>query len=205
LEVSNLDMVLVTHPDADHIGGAASVLRRFPNALLAMNAEFQASPEVRELLRLTGRKADEIWWLRGRHVMSVGSARIDVIAPPKTDDDNSGSLMMRFASPAGRLVLTGDAPEDSEVQHLGQMDWSCDVLLAGHHGSAGSTSEPWLRTTGPRWLAISCGRQNPYGHPSREVLRRAANAGAEVLRTDQGGTLEFMSVGGRYTPLLKKR
>jgi competence protein ComEC len=79
-----------------------------------------------------------------------------------------------------------------EEEMMEQLDWPADVLKAGHHGSDTSTGRRWLMDTRPKWVVVSCGRNNNYGHPHPATLRRIESVGAEALRTDQLGSLIFV-------------
>ena len=97
-------------------------------------------------------------------------------------------------------MLMGDAGRAAEADILespGTLE--CDVLKVAHHGSNDSTSDAWLDAVGPEVAVISVGRNNPFGHPSRQVLERLSRRGIKVYRTDQDGAVQVSLDDGRPT------
>ena len=197
--ISRVDLVLLTHPDADHIGGLSGLCSRIRVERVAAAVYFKDHPELGAELRQANWDANRVLWLRHDSSMELGRARITIRLPYYSvgTADNEGSPFVRVRMGSDAAVLTGDAGEVTEAAELGRDDWSATILTAGHHGSAGSTSEAWLREVRPKFVVVSCGRNNRYGHPASETLDRIVEAGAQVLRTDRAGDLRFVLRGGR--------
>jgi competence protein ComEC len=107
---------------------------------------------------------------------------------------------MRWAFGAESFMLPGDAEKQSERGILSENapeNLRADVLKVGHHGSKNSTTDEFLAAVHPRVAVISAGENNPYGHPSPELLARLANAGVRILRTDRDGAVHIFSDGHR--------
>lgn len=190
--VSVIDVVFLTHPDADHIGGLPAIARRFKIGIVAMPDHYREDAEMIDVLEKAGIQDSRRRWLKDGTTLTLGASKMIFRFANLGDGDNSGSLMIRFLGPSNSTaVLTADAGEEQELSMLGKQEWSAQVLKAGHHGSGGSTSEPWLRAVRPRYVVVSCGRDNQFGHPAQVVLDRSAAAGAAVLRTDLHGDLVF--------------
>ncbi|MEJ5169816.1 MAG: MBL fold metallo-hydrolase [Fimbriimonadales bacterium] len=190
LGVDRVDLVLLTHPDSDHIGGLAGIARAYPIGAVGLPRRFAHRSEVAEAMR----RADcgRLIPLGDGDRIEVGGFLLDVAMNETLTEDNAGSLMIRIRGGPCGAVLTGDAPVEAEA--LAERRFrggAVQVLKAGHHGSKSSTGEGLLRALRPTWLVVSVGRNNPYGHPSSEVLRRAEAAGARVWRTDRHGTAVF--------------
>jgi len=192
LGISRLDMIFLTHPDADHIGGFPTVMRAFPSAQVLISAEFEKHPGLLAILEESGVAPSKVRWLPPLSNLRFGENRLRIVAPkvPVGDIDNEGSLLIRIQRGTASAVLTGDASTSVEERALG-LDWRCQVLKAGHHGSGSSTGDAWLRATQPKQVVFSCGRDNPYGHPAAEAVRRAETIGARLWRTDRQGDVVF--------------
>ena len=113
-----------------------------------------------------------------------------------SENDMSAVVKVEFGSVSA--IYTGDAGEKTEGLILGRYErdeLECDILKVGHHGSQTSSSREWLEALSPGFAVISCAAANDYGHPHAAVLRRLADLGAEVHRTDIEGTVVFVSDG----------
>lgn len=201
LGVSRVDLVLLTHPDRDHIGGLAGLARRISIGRVGVSSEFRKHPDLLAALDAARIDPDLVWWIDGDRRVSYGGMSLFIRAPKRIEgeSDNEGSLFLVARLPGLTAVLSGDAGKETEIEQAGRGDWRADVLKAGHHGSGGSTSEAWLKEVRPRWVVVSCGLANRFGHPAAAALSRIEAAGARVLRTDLDGDIRFVSREGRVT------
>jgi competence protein ComEC len=193
LGVANVDLLLITHPDADHIGGAASVLERYPDASVGLSSHFREHPAIQELLAKVGER--RVVWIEGGIEMQLGSFEMRVTAPKPYEDDNSGSLIIHLSNGASSAVLAGDTYTDGEAAAARDGNWDADILMAGHHGSSTSTGDAWLDEVSPEVVVISCGRDNPYDHPAQDTLARLERHGVPYLRTDSDGEIRLVPYG----------
>lgn len=200
-----LDLVVETHPDADHIGGLSEVFDRYRiRHFLSPGIKNDTSPtrrleaKVREEKGLAPTRAR-----RGERVHLGGGAYADVLYPDhdvSESETNAGSVALRVVYGETAFMLTGDLPSAGEeylVRLSEEGALRSDVLKAGHHGSRTSTSEEWLKSVAPAIVVISAGEGNSYGHPHEEVLERIRGAGSSVMTTMDDGTLTFVSDGER--------
>ncbi len=198
LGVRRLDMIMVTHPDGDHIGGLGSLWRRFRPRYFVMPLEFKDDSVTLEHLARAGIRPHQVQWVRESRQMDIGGFRIhlDCLPPGTAATTNEGSLVVKIEGAQGSALLMGDATVKTEAEMARRnRDWRAEILKVGHHGSRSSTSSEWLRQVQPREGIISCGRNNPYGHPHREVLDRLDEAGVTTRRTGRNLALIY-----RYGP-----
>lgn len=199
LGVDRVDLLVVTHPDSDHIGGSGGIARAFPMGAIATPRRFAARAEIRDLTKQVG--ARSVIPLCDGDRIEVGGFQLEVAIAESLPEDNAGSLMLRIQGGRCSAVLTGDAPIDAEVLAERRFGGKpVQVLKAGHHGSRSSTGQGLLRALRPTWVVFSVGRNNPYGHPSPETLRRAEASGARVWRTDRHGTAVFEAGPDGFEP-----
>jgi len=197
-----LALLVLTHPHADHIGGAASVIRALRPRDLRDAAFVAGSKGYRELLR-TARDAGTRWQrVRPGERLEIDGVRLDFLAPDSAwtaslDDPNAASTVVRAQFGDVRILLTGDAEQEEErwLLQADPLTLRADILKVGHHGSRTSSTAAFVDAVAPRLALVSVGAANSYGHPSPEVMRRLTAAGATVLRTDQLGTVVIRTDG----------
>ncbi len=183
--ITRLDGIIVTHYDADHAGGIEYLLMRIrTDRLILPYTENGALP--------AGWEADLVEFVDKDVVYRFGNAEMTIFAPISGDSDNENSICILFQQEDCGILITGDRGFEGE-KHLLQSGIipEVDVLVAGHHGSAGSTSKELLETTNPQHTFISVGEDNRYGHPSDAVLQRLIEAGCDIFRTDIHGTIIY--------------
>lgn len=193
---------ILSHPHADHIGGAASVIRRLPVAFL-WDGGFPQGSSVYEGVLDAARERGVAWRAaRMDGAIEIDGVRLTILSPDSAEiaaapDANAASVVVMAEYHGVRILLTGDAERDVEfrlAQRLGRT-LRADVLKVGHHGSATSTTPPLLDAVAPRLALVSVGAGNRYGHPSPEVLGALRASGAQVLRTDDAGSI-VVSIDG---------
>jgi competence protein ComEC len=198
-----IDVVALTHAHQDHLGGLAAVLENFRVGQLWIGQEVhsQALAKVEKLardrqipieheVRASGFALDDV---QGKFLWPQQSS-----PAPSDAAKNDDSLVLRLRYADRALMLPGDAEKEAEREMLSENaedELQAEVLKVGHHGSKNSTTADFLAAVKPRLAIISVGEDNPYGHPSAELLERLANAGVRVLRTDQNGAVHILMDG----------
>jgi competence protein ComEC len=173
--VGSLTMVLASHTDEDHIGGLERVINNRPVRQLVLPAWMISDPAVVPLLRAARRHRTEVIPVARGSSISCGSTRVEVLWPPVVDppaDENDRSLVVRWRRPEGIVLLTADISRRIEARLGDRSPLGCNVLVAPHHGSKGSSSPALLDATNPEVILIPAGQANTHGHPSPQVTSR---------------------------------
>lgn len=179
--IRRLDAVVATHLDRDHAGGLKHLLTRVETDLLIL------PPVPTDLEEKTDGK---VIYASEDLKLTLPHAEIQIFTPKYRGSVNENSLCILFDSEKCDILITGDRSAKGERSLLEQVDLSqVDVLVAGHHGSADASSGELLRAVSPEIVCISVGKDNPYGQPAPEVLKRLQNFGCQVYRTDLQGTI----------------
>lgn len=204
LGVQRIDLLVATHPHADHIGGMQDVLAAFPVARVLDSGMPSTSILYERFLDTVDDKGIAyIVAEQGQTIDLDPSLRILVLSPPKErigDDLNTNSIVLRISYGTVNLLFTGDATTGAEdVMVKGGYPLDAQILKVGHHGSSGSGSSAFLSRVSPQTAIISSGAGNSYGHPHRETLDRLIRARAVIFRTDEDGTVLVESNGETYS------
>jgi competence protein ComEC len=191
--VKHVDIVLLTHPDADHVGGLVGLAKRKRVGKVALPLHFKGHPQVATLLAKIRLLEKDVLWVSDRDELKIGAATLNIRMPKyiETESDNEGSMFVKLRVGNGSAVFTGDASVHTEARVSGRYEWRAQLLKAGHHGSRTSTGDAMLSAVSPEAVIISCGRNNSYGHPHQEVLDRLGQSGVKALRTDREGHIRF--------------
>jgi competence protein ComEC len=199
----SIDIVVATHPDADHIGGLVDVLERFEVEHI-LEASVQNDTPVFHAFKtaLKDEGSSVVTPSRGTELVLDDSVVLTLLSREvvAASDTNDASIVMRLDYGETSFLFTGDASSEVERELLQFYDaLDVDVLKVGHHGSDTSTSPEFVSAVSPDIALISVGADNSYGHPKREVLETLTAAGANVLRTDTDGTVQLVSDGTTVT------
>jgi competence protein ComEC len=193
--VHRLDTLALTHGDADHIGGALSVLHEFRPWAVWEGIPVPPSAPLQQLR--TDALAQGSRWanMQAHDRVLVDDVEVRVHHPglpawERQDVRNDDSLVIELRWRDVSVVFTGDIGHEVEAVIAGRFEPApLRVLKVPHHGSLTSSSEPFVAALSPRVAVISVGRSNTFGHPAPAVLSRYAAAGAEVFRTDRDGAV----------------
>jgi len=200
--VRELDMIIASHPHSDHIGGIETIIRAMDVHKIIMpelpDAIVPTTRTYTDLLQALYELGHNITPARAGDVYNLGGgAQLTIIAPIMDYNSvNDMSVVSRLDFDDISFLFTGDIERRGELDLVtAGANLSADVLDVAHHGSRSSTSESFVIAVSPRYAIISCGIDNSYGHPRREVLDRLREHGASIYRTDLDGTIVISSDG----------
>ena len=202
-DVPDIDLLVATHPHADHIGGLDEVLGQYDVLEVWTNGATATTQAYQDFAAAVGAEgAVERDARRGDSTRFSGVA-LTVLHPTDSlsGDTNTDSIVLRLSCGSVDVLLTGDATADSEASMVADasVELDADVLKVGHHGSKTSTSDAFLSAVTPTDAVISVGAGNTYGHPTQEALGRLAAHGATVHRTDLVSTVLLTSDCSTYS------
>jgi competence protein ComEC len=193
-----IEALVLTHPHADHVGGAAAVMRAMPVGRVIDPGMPIGTPVYLETLRVAEERKIEWNAARQDRKLQVDGVEllflwpaVDALDTPADANDISAVVLVRYGGFSA--LLTGDAPAEVEARLAARYGASiqADVLKAGHHGSRTASSGAFLDTVDPRLVVVSAGVRNDYGHPHAEVLARLGARGIDIARTDLDGTVRI--------------
>ena len=196
--ISNLDYVVATHPDADHIGGLDTVINNLNIGKIYMPDRTSTTKTFEDVITAIENKNLKISLAKaGVTVIEEDLLRAVFVAPiNEIDDNNNMSAVLHFTYGNTSFLFTGDAEKESERDILSSgANIRANVLKVGHHGSRSSSTAKFIRAVDPEIAVISCGKDNSYGHPHKQTLNTLKDEGVEILRTDLSGTIVLASDG----------
>ncbi len=185
---SELDALILTHFDADHICGAEQLMRRIRVRHLLIPDIYDDQGRRAQVLEAAQKAQVEVIFVTQDMTLEGENAKIQLFAPVSDKSDNEGLCALMSLEECD-ILITGDMSIEGEHALLKTHELpQVEILVAGHHGSKYSTSPALLRRVRPQTVLISVG-DNSYGHPSKEVLERIAHSGAQVLTTSICGNI----------------
>ena len=182
--IDEIDTLLISHGDNDHIGGAASLIDRMTVHRLAGQQTVSLQHDHR-----TGCIAGQGWQYDNVH--------FELLSPPSDDryrSDNDMSCVLKVTTSHGSVLLTGDIEDAAERALLAAYDGSgleADILLVPHHGSDTSSSQAFVDAVDADYAVITAGYRNRYRLPAADVLRRYRETGSQVIITGHSGAVSF--------------
>ncbi|MBU5430104.1 MBL fold metallo-hydrolase [Kineothrix sp. MSJ-39] len=199
--VENLDYLVLTHPDADHIGGAPVIITKYDIGQIFLSnyeKDNQTIQKVNDAMQYKNLTAADY---KVGDTFALGNASFTILGPVKEyADSNNASVALMVQNGNNRFLFTGDCESEAEADMVAsQADLQADVYLAGHHGSDTASSQILMDAVSPTYAVISCGEGNSYGHPHAEVLNRFRSMGIQVFRTDEQGSVVAKSDGTEIT------
>lgn len=205
-----IDLVVLTHPDADHVTGLIEVLGRYKvKQVLYPDMDICSALHAEFLEIIQGKGISAVPAEAGQRISLCENIYLDVLNPVRgiqySDMDNN-SVVLRLESGSMSYLLTGDIMKEAEYTLLSRRAVKeSTVLKLAHHGSSSSTTDEFLKVVNPQIAIISAGKDNRYGHPDEEVLERLKSRGnIAIFNTIIHGTIEFISDGDNLRVITEK-
>jgi len=214
-----IDLIILTHPEHDHIFGLLEVLKRYKVNNILWTGVVRKTPEWEEWDKLIKKEGAKIWIAEANRRVVLSDSSIDILYPVENLEGreikatNNTSIVCKLVFNKTSFLFTGDIEKPAELDLAGNnSNLNSDVLKVAHHGSKTSSSLQFLKKVSPKVAVISVGgdktaegpncdnkKKNKYGHPNCEVLARLKNFAIQVLRTDQNGDIKIISDGENLT------
>jgi len=192
-----IETIIVTHPDADHYGGLASVLDNYEVKNIIKTDAVKENKEWKNFEeKIIDENLENVKSIYGMNIIFANETRLQTIYPfgkvENAKDSNENSVVMRLDFGENSFLLTGDIT--AKIENLlvnSGVDIDVDVLKVAHHGSKNSSSDSFLKATSPEDAIISVGAKNSYGHPHKDVLEKLKNRLIRIWRTDEDGDIVY--------------
>ena len=193
-----INLLLNTHWDSDHCGATVGILRNFDVELM-LGADYESDTRTyQSLMQEIEAQGINFHSPVPGEEYTIGSCTLRVVGPMRYDydDENTRSISVILTDGTSSVFFGGDTTAAGEKDILASgADVDCDVYICSHHGSAYSSSKEFLEAMSPEYTIISCGKDNEYGHPAEETLKRLEECGSKVYRTDLEGDVVFEMTG----------
>jgi len=204
----DLDLVILTHPEADHMQGLLDILQRYKVDYILWSGIKKTTPDYQAWISAIERQKKmgaKIIVAEAGQEIKLGKVLINVISPLENVEDkefkntsNDTCIVAKLIYGENSFLFTGDISAKTEKELVSSREnIYVDVLKVAHHGSKYSTSDLFLAALEPKIAVISVGAKNTYGHPTPEVLQRLDKFGIKVERTDTNGNVDFVSDGNK--------
>ncbi len=209
LNVNDIDLVVATHPDSDHIGDMPDVIDEFDidKFILSASPVSQTADSYlyNSMLSKLQEKDVPIIYAKASEQLNIGEIKINILGPVKQyEDTNSNSVVLQLVFRNKKFLFTGDATEESEKDIIkSAVDLKSDVLKLGHHGSKTSTSIDFLNAVCPEFAVISVGKDK-NNLPNQQILDRLNSRNIKTYRTDINGNILIQTDGNTITVKTEK-
>ncbi len=202
-EVTEIEVLVLSHPDADHVGGFITILENMDVGKALLNCQRTETDTYKEFETLLVAKEVITTCVRDGHNFTWGAyitASAVNPAEPLMSGTNNNSVVLRVSHGTIDFLFTGDIESEAEARILDRGPIiEAEILKVAHHGSGSSSTALFLAQVDPELAVISVGASNPYGHPDPGTLARLHDAGATIYRTDLNGTIVVTTDGTTYS------
>jgi competence protein ComEC len=199
--IQQIDLMVATHPEADHIGGLVQVLRTYPVLKVVTNGQSHTTNVYEDFLDAIGDSQAEYVEAKRGDVLQVGNLKLNVLNPGTSIDaePNENSIVLRFTDGRTTYLLMGDAGASTEAALLASgMPLKANVLKVGHHGSKTGSTLAFLQAVASETAIYSASINNSYGHPALQTLVSLNQIGAAIYGIAVNGTIVLEKTAKGY-------
>ena len=198
-----LEVMIATHPHADHIGGLIAVLEKYEVEEIWHNGDLSTSKTYQDFMNAVQSENAEVHIARLHEVIQTDELSLKVHHPANLEGStNNNSIVLHLAFGQVNFLFMGDAEQEAESNMM-MLDSlpvpEVEILKVGHHGSRTASSKDFLSITSPEVAIYMDGEDNTYGHPHEETIVALSNIGAMICGTDVHGTIVVLTNGQTYT------
>lgn len=198
-----IDLMILTHPHADHVSGLVHVLNRYKVKMILYTGVIHTAPEYLEWLQIIKDKNITLKIIdHPQRVNLDEKTNFEILYPDENfvgaqvDNLNNSSIVLKLNHGENSFFFAGDIEEKLEKELIDKkIDLSAKVFKANHHGSDKSNIDDFIRAVNPEIIVITVGDNNQFNHPNPKTLKRFERIKAKIYRTDQGGTIKVKSDG----------
>ncbi|MEY2702946.1 MAG: hypothetical protein RLY43_1584 [Bacteroidota bacterium] len=196
---THIDIVALTHPDLDHIGGTVDLFNSYKIGQILYATSSKQNEYIEEIANLQVSKRE----VKEGDVIMLDSDKnifLEILHPESgyvSVDSNDQSIVAKLVYGKTCFILTGDASKEVEMKIVNKYKdvIDCDVLKVGHHGSHTSSEKQFVGFVSPKYSVISAGKDNKYGHPHKETIETLNSFQSQIINTAESGTITFYSDG----------
>lgn len=203
---NSLDLIILTHPEKDHLYGLLEVLKRYKVENILWTGVLRNTAEFKEWERLIEKEGAKIKIAQSGQKISAGEAVFEILFPleklegKEFKDSNDTSIISRLVFGENSFLFTGDVYQSMEKEILEKgINVDSDILKVSHHGSKTSSDPEFIEKVSPDIAVISVSKENSYGHPHEATLETFKKYGIDILRTDQSSDIKIISNGYNLT------
>ena len=196
-KITTLDYICISHFDSDHCHGFIYLLKNIKVKNIILSKQHETTYNFEEIMRIAKEKDINILKVEAGDTLQIDKfVKLKIFSPDEklTDDINDNSIVMKLEHLDFSCLFTGDISQQIEqnlVKKYGR-SLESDILKVAHHGSKTSSDESFIRTVRPKVALIGVGKNNKFGHPNSEVLRKLENIGSRTYRTDEDGEITII-------------
>lgn len=204
--ITSVDLLVASHPDADHIGGLIPVMEKIKVKKVLDSGKTHTSQTYFDYLTLIDKKNIPFEVAKaGQSVNLDSSLKVQVLnSTNSSNDNNESSIVLKITHGNVNYLLTGDVTVKNELEMIKKYNVKADILKAGHHGANTSTSQEFVNAIKPKVAVLSYGKDNQYGHPTSAVVSRLKASGAKLYHTALSGNITVTSNGNTYKVITER-